>query len=78
MIRAQAKNPDVVLVEISGLDWRSIQEEKDRFKAEVPAADRYWNGTVWVITKAQKFQHLWYVDHALRQIMKQLPLEQTA
>ncbi len=74
MIRAKAKDPDTVYVSISSHDYRVVQKEKNELKGTIPAIDRYWNGKHWVILNAQKYTHLWYVDHALRVIMKQLPL----
>ena len=73
MIRAYAENKDVVIVQITGIDWRALAETKARFKAEIAAADRYWDGKrqAWVITRAGKYVHLWFIDHALRQIMVQ-------
>jgi len=71
MIRAIAIDKDTVHVEILGHDFRVVQQEKEALKGAIPARDRYWNGSVWVIRHAQSHQHLWFIDHALRQIMVQ-------
>lgn len=74
MIRAKAIDENTVHVEISSHDFRVVKQEKDALKGAIPCKDRYWNGKVWVILNAQKYTHLWYIDHALRKIMKQLEL----
>ena len=74
MIRAKAIDENTVHVEISSYDFRVVIKEKEELKGAIPCADRYWNGEVWVILNAQKHTNVWYVDHALRTIMKQLPL----
>ena len=74
MIRAKAIDKDTVRVEIISHDFRVIRHEKAALKGAIPARDRYWNGKVWVVKNAQAYQNLWYIDHALRRIMKQLEL----
>ena len=74
MIRAKAIDENTVHVEISSHDFRVVIKEKEALKGAIICADRYWNGEVWVILNAKNHIDLWYVDHALRTIMKQLPL----
>jgi len=76
MIRAKAIDKDTVHVEISSHDFRVVMQEKEALKGAIPATDRYWDGSkgVWVIQNAQAYQNLWYVDHALREIMTQMEL----
>jgi hypothetical protein len=71
MIRAVAVDKDTVHVVILSHDFKIIQQEKETLKSAIPARDRYWNGRVWVVERAQSYQHLWFIDHALRQIMVQ-------
>jgi hypothetical protein len=74
MIRARAIDKDTVHVEISSHDFRVIKREKDALKGAIPARDRYWNGNVWVVRNPEKYIHLWFIDHALRNIMPQLEM----
>jgi len=74
MIRAKAVDKDTVHVEIISHDFRVVMKEKEALKGAIPCRDRYWNGEVWVVKNAQAYQNLWFIDHALRGIMKQLEL----
>lgn len=76
MIRAEAIDKETVHVEITSVDFRVIQQEADRLKAVIPPRDRYWDPKlkVWVISNAQAYLHIHYIDFALRKIMQQMEL----
>jgi hypothetical protein len=74
MIRAVAIDKDTVHVEISSQDFRVIKREKEALKSAIKPKDMYWNGKVWVIHNPREYLHIWYIDHALRKVMKQLEL----
>jgi len=76
MIRAVAIDKETVHVQIISHDFRVVQKEKELLKGAIPARDRYWNGAVWVVERAQSHQHLWFIDFALRKIMVQGELPQ--
>lgn len=74
MIRAKAIDENTVQVEIISHDYRIVRQEKETLNGAIPARDRYWNGNVWVVRNPEKYIHLWFIDHALRNIMPQLEM----
>jgi hypothetical protein len=76
MYRAKAIDKDTVHVEILSHDFRVAIKEKEALKGAIPCRDRYWDPKkgVWVIRNPDQYKHIWYIDYALRRIMKQMEL----